>query len=178
MFNITKKFARWANGRNVIILLVVFLLFNFLVIPALYPKFETLDIRYSYTPSEAYSLIASYGDAGRQTYALTEVTLDLVYPLTTALLFIFAIIYTFQKAFPNHSAWQNLALIPLGILAADYLENACVVTMLLLYPQELPILVQISNVFTIIKFALTPFELLVFVGLIGWLVQAIRARNK
>ena len=178
MLNLTRQFAKWANGRNILILLVVFLLANFWVIPTYYPKFQTLDTLTSYTPEKAYELISSYGDAGRQQYVLAEVTIDLVYPLATALLFILATLYTFRKAFPNREAWQNIALVPLGILAADYLENICVVTMLLSFPRELPLVAQISNVFTFIKLALTPFELLVFVGLIGWAVQAIRSRQK
>lgn len=178
MFNLTKQFAKWANGRNVIILLVVFLVFNFWIVPAFYPKFQTLDTLTSYTPEKAYELISSYGDAGRRQYALAEVSIDLVYPLTTALLFSLAILYTFKKAFPKHAAWQNVALVPLGILAADYLENICILVMLYNYPNKLPLIAQISNVFTFIKLALTPFELLVLVGLIGWLIQAMRARKK
>jgi hypothetical protein len=177
MFKLTKQFAKWANGRNILILLVVFLLFNFWIIPTFYPKFQTLDTLTSYTPEKAYSLISSYGEVGRQQYALAEVTIDLVYPLATALLFILAIIYTFRKAFPKHEAWQNIALVPLGILAADYLENICVLTMLLSYPKDLPVVAQVSNVFTFIKLALTPFELLVFVGLIGWAIQAVRSKR-
>jgi len=167
-----------STGRNIIILLVLFLLANFILIPAFYPTFETLDIKTSYTSEQAYALLSSYGEQGRQQYLISELTLDVIYPLVSAFLFSFAILYTFQRAFPGKTGLHKFALTPFGVLVADYLENICIVVMLLLYPQELPILAQVSNVFTIIKFALTPFELLVFVGLIGWLVQAIRARNK
>lgn len=170
--------SKLASGRNILILLFLFLLANFVLIPAVYPAFETLDIKTSYTPEQAYQLISSYGEQGRQHYLIVELTLDVLYPLVSALLFSLAILYTFQRAFPGKPGSQKLALLPFGILVADYAENICVVIMLLRYPQELPLLAQVSNIFTFLKFALTPFELLVFVGLVGWLVQAIRARGK
>ncbi len=147
------------------------------VIPALYPKFQTLDTLTSYTPEKAYEHISSYGYQGRQYYATIELTLDLVYPLILALLFGLAALYTFQRAFRDHIWTYKLALIPFIGMIADYLENACVVIMLLSYPRILPIVARISNVFTIAKWALTPFELLFVVGLIGWLVQVIRRRR-
>jgi hypothetical protein len=170
--------SKLTTGRNILILLVLFLLANFVVIPAIYPKFETLDTLSSYTPGKAYDLISSYGTQGRQSYAVIEVTLDLVYPFITALMFSLIILYTFKRAFPDQGWALKLSLTPFAVLLADYLENACVVTMLLSYPRELIAVAQISNVFTITKFVLTPFELLFIVGLIGWLIRAIRTRRQ
>ena len=165
-----------SNGRNIVFLLILFLLSNFVVIPAIYPKFQTLDTLTTYTPEKAYNLITSYGDQGRHYYALIELTLDLVYPFISALLFSLSILYTFQHGFPSF-AWTNrLALIPFGVMLADYLENGCIVIMLLSYPQDLPIVAGLSNIFTITKQALTPFELLFLAGLVGWLVRWIRSR--
>ena len=170
--------SKLSTGRNIIILLVLFLFANFVLIPAVYPKFETLDTKFSYSPREAYSLLSSYGEQGRKAYLVVELTLDIIYPLVSTFLFSLAILYTFQRAFPAKEGLHKLALIPFGILVADYLENACVATMLLSYPRELPILAQVSNIFTVIKFALTPFELLVFIGLIGWFIQSIHSRRR
>ena len=78
---------RLARGRNILVLLVLFLFINLVVIPAVYPTFQTLDTLTSYTPSEAYTYLSSYGDQGRQHYLLVELTLDVVYPFISALLF-------------------------------------------------------------------------------------------
>src|SRR5512138_3198997 len=123
--------AKWATGRNVHLLLVIFLLFNFVAIPGFYPKFATLDTLPSYTPEEAYQHLESYGSQGRQQYLLVELTLDVIYPLATALFFSLLIIYSFRRGFPDHPWTRWLALIPLAELAVDYLENACVVAILL-----------------------------------------------
>ena len=61
-------------------------------------------------------------------------------------------------------------------MLADYLENASIVTMLLSYPRQLLAIAAAANVFTITKFLLTPLELIFVVGLLGWLIRAIRNR--
>jgi hypothetical protein len=170
--------SKLANGKIILLLLALFLLANFVVIPAIYPKFETLDTLFSYTPDKAYELISSYDERGRQFYAVIEVTLDVVYPFISALMFSLIILYTFKRAFSSNSWALYLSLTPYAILLADYLENACVVTMLLSYPRELIGVAQISNFFTIAKFVLSPLQLLFIVGLIGWLVRAIRTRRR
>ena len=174
-----KILSESANGRNVIILLALFLFANVVLIPAIYPEFETLDLMSSYSPEEAYNLFSTYGKDGRNYYLIIELTLDIIYPLVTALLFSLGILYTFQRAFPGKPGLYKLALIPFGIMFADYLENFLIVTMLLNYPQELTSLARLSNVFTNIKFALSPVELLLIViGLVGWLIQTIRTKRK
>jgi hypothetical protein len=170
--------AKWATGRNVLVLLAVFLLFNFVVIPALYPKFTTLDTLPSYTPEQAYQHLESYGSEGRQQYLIIELTLDLIYPLTNALFFSLLIIYSFQRGFPAHPWTRWLALIPLAELAVDYLENASVVSMLLRYPERMPAIAAASNVFTIAKFSLTAPELIFVVGLGAWLIRSVRSRAR
>ena len=166
-----------ANGKVILFLLFLFLLANFVVIQAIYPKFQTLDTLSSYTPDKAFQLISSYGEQGRQYYAVIEVTLDLAYPFVSALLFSLITLYAFKRAFPSHDWTSYLFLVPYAILLADYLENICIVTMLLIYPQKPVLLAQISNFFTIAKFSLAPLQLLFVVGLIGWLFQIIRSKR-
>lgn len=169
--------AKLANGKIILFLLFLFLLTNLVIVPAIYPKFDTLDTQFSYTPAKAYELISSYGEGGRGSYALIEVTLDLAYPLLTAWMFSLMILYTFQRAFPGHPWLSYLALSPYLILLADVLENISVLTMLLNYPRQLPSVAQLSNVFTTAKFLLTPLQLLFLAGLVGWLLQTIRSRR-
>lgn len=176
-----KKFmdmhSKLSNGKIIFFLLFLFLSANFIVIQAIYPKFQTLDTLSSYTPEKAFELISSYGEQGRQYYAVIELTLDLVYPLVTALMFGLIIFYTFKRAFPDHNWLLYLSLTPYAALLADYLENICIVTMLLIHPRESAPLAQISNFFTIAKFALAPLQLLFVAGLIGWLFSAIHSQR-
>ncbi len=167
-----------ATGRNILLLLAVFLLFNFVLIPAVYPKFQTLDTLPSYTPQEAYRLISSYGEQGRQQYLLTELTVDLIYPLCTAALFALLILYSFQRGMPAQAWTRWLCLIPLLELLFDYLENASVIVMLARYPVEMPAIAAAANVFTVLKFALTVPELVFVIGLVAWLIRSLRGRAR
>ena len=78
--------GKLATGKIILILLALFLLVNFVAVPLVYPKFQTLDMSNGYSPAQAYQLIASYGPQGRQNYAIIEVTLDLVYPFVSGLI--------------------------------------------------------------------------------------------
>ena len=173
-----EKYGKLADGKIILILLFLFLLTNIVVVPWIYPAFQTLDTLPSYTPQKAYELISSYGANGRQSYAGIEVTLDLAYPLITALMFSLMTLYTFKRAFPGTNWVQVLSLAPFAVMLADYLENACIVTMLLSYPRELDRVAKIANVFTVAKFALAPLQLLFIIGLVGWLIRAIRSRRQ
>ncbi len=169
--------SKLARGRNILLLLGLFFFMNLVVIPAVYPTFQTLDTLSGYSVSEAYRYLSSYGAEGRQLYLVIELTLDLVYPFTTALMFSLLILYTFQRAFPMHTWTHKLALIPFAVMLADYLENASIVTMLMNYPRQLPFVAAAANVFTRTKFDLTPFELISFIGLAGWGIKALMARK-
>ena len=173
-----KILHKLATGKNILILLALFLLANIVAVPLLYPKFQTLDMMNGYTPNQAYQLISSYGDQGRQTYAIIEATLDLLYPFVSALLFSLLILYSFQRGFPNLKWTQWLALLPFAVMACDYLENTCVMTLLLQYPRRLDTVARISSFFTTSKLVLSPFELLFILGMIGWLVRAIWIKNR
>jgi hypothetical protein len=173
-----KTISKLATGKNILILLALFLLANFVVVPLVYPKFQTLDMLTRYTPAQAYELISSYGEQGRQTYAIIEVTLDLVYPFVSALLFSLLILYSFQHGFPNQKWAHWLALLPFAVMASDYLENTFVLILLLEYPRELAGAARTASFFTTAKLVLTPFELLFVLGFVGWLIRAIWIKRK
>jgi hypothetical protein len=173
-----KKYEKLADGRVILLLLFLYLLTNFVIVPAIYPKFQTLDTLSSYTPHKAYDLISSYGEQGRQSYTIIELTLDLVYPLITAMMFSLMILYTFKRAFPGVEWVQYVSFAPYVVMVSDYLENVFVVTMLLSYPRDLVGISQIANFFTVAKFVLSPLQLLFMVGLIGWLIRIILTRRR
>jgi hypothetical protein len=170
--------SKLATGKNILILLALFLLVNFLVVPLVYPRFQTLDMLNGYTPTQAYQLISSYGEQGRQSYAIIEVTLDLLYPFVSGLMFSLLILYSFQRGLPNLK-WNGwLALLPFAVMLADYLENTCVIILLLGYPRQLTAVAQIANIFTTAKMVLSPFELIFVFGFVGWLIRAIWLKQK
>ena len=179
---LSQKVQRRASGRNVLVLLLLFFAFNMAVIPPVIANFGAMsngvgivDLLYSYTPEELYSHIASFDVQGRQLYMLHELTLDILYPMISALLFSLAIAYLLKRTLPATHPMQCLALVPLAAMLVDYLENICIVLTLASYPERLSSLAQIANVFTVSKWALAYAELLLIVGsLIGFLFQKVR----
>lgn len=171
--------TKLATGRLVILFVFLVIAVNAFVLPVIYPRFETLDMQASSSPYEAYQRIASYGEDGRQYYALIELTLDLIYPILSALMFTSLTIFLFRGVFPLDSFWQKLPLLGPVVMWVDYLENASVVTMLLSYPRRLDLLAQAATMFTDAKIVLSDLELiLILVGLLGWLGKTIYTRIK
>jgi hypothetical protein len=169
--------TKLATGKLVIVFILLVIAVNAFVLPAIYPSFETLDLQSSYSPERAYQFIDSYGEEGRQYYVWIELTLDLIYPLLSALMFSTLTIYLFRRVFSPESFWQKLPLLGPIVMIVDYLENAGVVTLLLSYPRRLDIVAQAANMFTVAKFALSQVELLVIaIGLLGWLGKTVYTR--
>jgi hypothetical protein len=142
-----KTLSKLATGKNILILLALFLLANFGIVPLVYPKFQTLDMLNGYTPTQAYGLISSYGEQGRQAYAIIEVTLDLIYPLVTGILFSLLTLYSLQHGFPNQKWTRWLAFLPFTVMTFDYLENTSILILLLEYPRQLSGLTRIASFF-------------------------------
>jgi hypothetical protein len=166
--------TKLSTGRLVILFILLMLVVNAVVLPAIYPSFGTLDVQSSYSPEKAYQLMESYGEEGRQYYLLIELTLDALYPILSALFFSTLTIYLFHRVFALESFWQKLPLLGPIVMVVDYLENMSVVALLLNYPTRLDLLAQAANVFTITKFALSGLEMiLILVGVVGWLGKTI-----
>lgn len=166
--------TKLATGRLVIFFLLLVIAVNVFVLPAVYPSFETLDVQPSYSPEEAYRLLGSYGEEGRQYYVLIELTLDFIYPLLSALMVSTLLIYFFRRVFPLGSFWQKLPLLGPIVMVVDYLENTGIVVMLLSYPRRLDLVAQAANLFTVAKSFLSLLELiLIVIGLLSWLGKVI-----
>lgn len=171
--------TKLATGKLVVVFLLLVIAVEAFILPAIYPRFETLDIQPSYSPEKAYQLIDSYGEAGRQYYAFIELTLDAVFPLLLALFFGSLMIYLFRRVFPLGSFCQKLPLLGPITMLVDYLENTSIVVMLLNYPRRLDLLAQAANLFTVAKFVLYGLELiLIAIGLVCWLGKAVYTRVK
>jgi hypothetical protein len=86
---------------------------------ALGPCYPAPDGSIWYTPAQVKDLFDHWGPTGRVVYAVSEFTLDLLFPLVYGSLFAALI----GNLFPPHLA-QRLALCPLLAVVADVAENA------------------------------------------------------
>ena len=84
-------------------------------------ELRILDVRFAYTPEDARLLFEALGAGGRSLYALTEVTLDLVFPFVYGGLLAILVANLFSRGRARY-----LVLVPILGLVFDLLENVTV----------------------------------------------------
>jgi hypothetical protein len=90
-----------------------------------------LDVRFRYTALEARELFKELGDQGRQIYAATELTLDLVFPLTYGPILVICL-----ARLSSRERGRYLVIVPAVTVVADLLENLTVVSLLWSYQEQ------------------------------------------
>jgi hypothetical protein len=169
---------QYVRGWLILILLGGEIFFNAILLPKVQARLAAvsnssgpIDLLFFYTPEKVYSMVASYGEAGRAYYRTHELTIDIIYPIVYTLLFAFLITWLFQRGFPSGSRMQRLNVVPLGAFVFDMLENVCIVTMLSIHPAQPAALAWIATFITMIKWGFA----LATVGLIlTGLVMALK----
>ncbi|HWQ67591.1 MAG TPA: hypothetical protein VN372_12080 [Methanospirillum sp.] len=129
-----------------------------------------LDMTFTTGPNSVYAVLSALGDAGR-VFDLTHIVpLDLVFPLTYGLFLAVGISWALSRLLPEESPLFLLNLAPIFAAAADYCENAGVITLLLTYPAQLDSVAWFVSIMYIIKFF---FSVVSFVTLIIALVGCV-----
>ncbi len=177
--NVRANLERWASGRIILILLGFFLLFTLVIFPMLASRLTQLsngvnliDNEFSYTPEKVFQMVTSYGPQGRPLYVTITLTADLVYPLIYGSLMMLAMTFFYRSSFARDSIFQSWVYVPLAAMAADYLENICLVILLATYPNWIEGLAQAANIFTGLKWGLLLISIaLTLAGLVAWLVK-------
>jgi hypothetical protein len=177
----TSKLARMANGKVLIVLFIAALLFQLIfecrnrTLTAYSGEPQpTLDSDVCYGPQKAHELFGKLGDRGRQLYAWTEITVDLIFPIIYSFFLSLLIIYIFQKSSSNKSL-QSLAILPFVAMLFDYGENTLIAFMLFAYPQKYFAVAWVASLFTKLKWILlaVSFAAILF-GLIRLVIKSLR----
>lgn len=97
-------------------------------------------------------------------YGISALTLDLIFPLIyTAWLWIALGSLIEPLGFKStRIAWLKYA--PLITLAADLLENAGIVVLILSYPAKLVVLARAASIFTLLKWESLSFSLILLIA--------------
>lgn len=132
-----------------------------------------LDLQLFFTPAKAYQMVASYGESGRAFYRITELTLDIIYPIVYTLFFSLLITWLFRKGFPADSRMQRLNVVPFGAWLFDLLENLGIVGMLSIFPSTPALLAWATAFFTLVKWLFAGASIAL---LIAGLVRLVRLK--
>ncbi len=162
-------FANQASAKLVVMLLGLMLIFNLFIMPSLTGNQAAvpLDLKFAYTPQQAYQLIDSYSEETRQQYMVGEMTKDLAYPVVYTLFMSISL----MRLFPGK--WK-LAWSPYTIFFFDILENIGIITLLLNYPNKLTTVAWFTSVFTSSKWVMV---LIVVALMLGGLVQKLLTKQ-
>lgn len=167
----------WARGWLVLALIGAFLLLANLPLadPALLS--QSLDGQFAYTPQQAFSAVASYGDDGRAQMIWIHLGDFLLITLYTAM-FCLSISWLFQRGFKLNSRLRKLNLIPLLGGLFDVTENIFIIAMILAYPARPFALAWLATISTMGKFILSvPIVLLLLTGLVMALKNGFKVQK-
>jgi len=155
---ISEMLKKYARGWLVLLFFAGEMIFNTVILPNQQAKLESasggtgpIDLQLFYTPEKVYSMVASYGEAGRTNYRAFELTGDIVYPIIYTLFFALLITWLFRRGFAKDSRMQKMNVVPLGGWLFDLLENLGIVSMLSMYPSTPAPLAWIAALFTLVK---------------------------
>jgi hypothetical protein len=175
--------TRRIRPRALLFLILLALPFNLLLFPRRSSylveltgdQHPIIDTWFAYTPEKIYEILPAYGESGRQLYAVSELTLDLAYPLIYNSFLWLAITLVFQKAFPSQSRSHKLAYLPVAVCLCDYTENALIAALLLGYPRQLNLFAWAASFFTTGKWLMGILAVLsILAGLGIWFFRSRR----
>jgi len=133
-----------------------------------------LDMTFTTSPQQVYAVLNALGDAGR-VFDLTHIVpLDLVFPFTYGLFLALGISWALSRLLTEGSPWFLLNLVPVFAAAADYCENAGVITLLLTYPARLDAVAWFVSIMYAVKFLFSALSFItLFTALAGCAIMIL-----
>jgi hypothetical protein len=136
-----------------------------------------LDMTFTTGPDSVYAVLSALGDAGRAFDLTHIVPLDLAFPFTYGLFLALGISWALTRLLPEGSPWFLLNLAPVLAAAADYCENAGVITLLLTYQARLDPVAWFVSIMYSIKFLFSVLSFItLFAALAGCAVMILLRR--
>jgi hypothetical protein len=176
-----RKISRPATIAAItVITLLFFWLINFQGVPGIPPIASLLriglpDMMFTYSPSSIYEKLTQFGADGRSAYRIFLERVDFLFPAVYGLFFVMVTTFGFSRLFPSRPALEKLSLLPWFTTLFDYAENLCFFVMLRSYPEELPNLQKLANVFTLAKWTFAAISIvLLLVAILGLLIRNLR----
>ncbi|HUW14675.1 MAG TPA: hypothetical protein VM537_33450 [Anaerolineae bacterium] len=177
--------TRVSSGRTLLLSFLIFLIFPLFALPWLGRQVdlysepgEAYELLFVYSPHELYSSFEGYREQGRKVYALGTATIDMAFPVASALFQGILITMLVRRVFPSRPRWQRLNLLPSGAALLDVTENLGLLVMLLVYPSRLTALAVVTAVVTVLKWTMVGISFLTILVLAVGVVYRILWRRK
>jgi hypothetical protein len=108
---------------------------------------QVLDARTFYNPDDVQKLMEALGPQGRNLFAITELTLDLIFPFVYGGLLALLLVRLYDRRVARY-----LVIVPIIGIAFDLLENITAATLAWTYSRQPSPLAWAGAVFTLVKF--------------------------
>jgi len=151
--DLSNRLHAHAQGWLILVVIALFvLLINLpLADPALLSR--SLDGRFGYTASDAFSAVSSYGEDGRLQMIWIHLADFILIAVYTAM-FSLGISWLFQRGFKPVSRVQTLNLVPILGGIFDVLENIWIMALILVYPTQPRIVGWLATTSTMAKYGM------------------------
>jgi hypothetical protein len=133
-----------------------------------------LDAKPAFSADGIYARLKAYGEKGRENYAMRNVSVDVLLPLSV-LPFLFLLARRANSRIRNGRARVLLLLLPFAYVIFDLAENAVVLALLSSFPERREILAATLPWLTVVKRASSMLALIVPFGIL--LVAMIRRKT-
>lgn len=162
------------TGKNVLLLFIltniVYVMMLTITIPELM-RFsggvKILDMMPAgYNTKYVKTLFEALGEKGREAYLFHQLPVDLIYPFLFGISSSLMLAYFLNKLGKMGGNLLYLCLIPLFSGLFDYGENIGIIILLKTYPNNSILLIQITNVFSILKSSFTTIYFIVLIVLL------------
>lgn len=177
---ISNYFHGKAKSWLILTIFAIFVLFVSISLPVIYYFYPTVDEMVSlddpifYTPEEIFSIVESWGEAGRTQQFWFHLTWDFIVPVLALLFIGLFISWLTQRGFNPKSKMQKMNLIALAAIF-DLLENLCIEIIVMVYPSKPIAIAWFKSIFTMAKYSFGVFIILII--LIS-LIKAIKNKFK
>lgn len=185
MLNSLSNFARHhASGRNVLIFFALQMIISALILPYMQGKFDptktlgVLDLKFGFTPEEAYNMLSAYGEEGRKYYFFAEAIIDIIYPIIYTCTNVLLLSYVFKRGFAANSFIQQLNIFPILATIGDFAENAGIIAMLNAFPERADTAASFASSAGMFKWIAFGISIALFlIGIIAWIIATVQKKN-
>ena len=187
MTKIREVISKNLDGKKILLLFVLTNFIYAIMLLVTIPKTMTfsngmklLDMMPTGYDSEyVNALFEDLGENGRAVYLYNQIPIDMIYPFLFGISYCLLIAYLLKKLNKFNSAFFYLCFLPLIAGAADYLENFGIIIMLNNFPNLSQILINATNIFSIVKsMATTIYFVALIITLLMLGIKILQKQNK
>ena len=120
-----------------------------------------LDAKPAFSADGIYARLEGYGDKGRENYAMRNVTVDVLLPLSVLPFLLLLALRADARGRHGQVARTLLFALPVAYVAFDFAENAAVLALLSSFPERQEIIAAMLPYLTVIKRASSMLALIV-----------------